>query len=602
MKRTLLLLAVILSGHMFAQDLPEHNPNLYVTDLANIFSDSEERSLDQHIRSYKDKTTSEFAVATVPSLQGQTVAEFGNLLFKKWGIGTREHNNGVLILIAPSERKWRIEVGYGMEQFLTDGYTKNVADESFKPNFKKGDYFTGVDVLLANFMDRVGYLPFAQTVDNYKKTQAELAAQQAAAAERQRVENQQSMDNFMTGFYWFLGIGALVGIMVFFGMREARRKREAAEALERIRMAEEIKTRRIQELKRKINELRDYRSHNQELVDKISNFKYDIGQGKLKDTFETDCKEVEAEPVVENESELDLQTRYNKLCMLVKESEISMQKLNNDMNKAIETERAVLDLPKSINTLRQQLNDSLEVHESICKKYPHELTRELKDISKVMGLLNDATMAHTEAENELRAGRVAKAANCVEQIKVSLIDTNSYLRSPYDLRDRIKQAELVVSRANTDIEMLVLNAKGHSGHSDVSRSSAASIDEVCRMAGLFLKEKMGLNPISNASNINKVKDSINNAIKSAESDIRRAEAERERVREEERQRKRRIEEDARRRREEEEDDRRRRNSYSSSSPSSSYSSSDSSSSSGSSFGGGDSGGGDSGGGGSSGGW
>ncbi len=83
-------------------------------------------------------------VATVDSLQDRDIETFANLLFRKWGLGDKKTNNGVLLLVAPKERKVRIEVGYGLEGVLTDALSKLIIVNGIAPRFKKGDFDGGV--------------------------------------------------------------------------------------------------------------------------------------------------------------------------------------------------------------------------------------------------------------------------------------------------------------------------------------------------------------------------------------------------------------------------------------------------------------------------
>ncbi len=83
-------------------------------------------------------------MATVPSLNGMSVEEYANKLFAEWGIGQKGKDNGVLVLVAPSERKIRIEVGYGLEPILPDGLAGSIIRDQFIPAFRKSDYQSGV--------------------------------------------------------------------------------------------------------------------------------------------------------------------------------------------------------------------------------------------------------------------------------------------------------------------------------------------------------------------------------------------------------------------------------------------------------------------------
>ena len=92
------------------------------------------------LRDVEQQTTAEIAVVTVPSLDGMTVEEYASRLFKAWGIGKKGRDNGVLVLVAPTEHKMRIEVGYGLEAVLPDGLAGQIVRTECLPRFKEGDY------------------------------------------------------------------------------------------------------------------------------------------------------------------------------------------------------------------------------------------------------------------------------------------------------------------------------------------------------------------------------------------------------------------------------------------------------------------------------
>lgn len=125
-----------------AQPLPE--PTGPVTDLAHVLSDAEEQSLARLAADVETATGAEVAVATVGTLDGLTVEEYATKLFAAWGIGQAGRDNGVLILVAPSEREMRIEVGYGLEGVLPDGLAGQVIRESFLPAFRDNAYGRGI--------------------------------------------------------------------------------------------------------------------------------------------------------------------------------------------------------------------------------------------------------------------------------------------------------------------------------------------------------------------------------------------------------------------------------------------------------------------------
>lgn len=149
----LLLAAVPVWGAMQLPAKP--TTNIYVQDLAGIISPEAEAEILQLGSQLEQKTTAQVAVVTVTSLQDNAIEEYATALFRSWGIGSQEKNNGVLILIAPTERQSRIEVGYGLEGALPDGKTGRIQDEYMLPYFQSGDYSSGI---------YNGYMAVAQVV------------------------------------------------------------------------------------------------------------------------------------------------------------------------------------------------------------------------------------------------------------------------------------------------------------------------------------------------------------------------------------------------------------------------------------------------------
>jgi uncharacterized protein len=115
-----------------------------VVDAANILSADEEVILDNKIRALKDKSGHQMNIATVPSLEGYDIADYGNRLFRFWQLGDKTANDGVLLLIAPNERKVRIEVGYGLEGDMTDAISSVIINHDMIPRFKTGDWSGGL--------------------------------------------------------------------------------------------------------------------------------------------------------------------------------------------------------------------------------------------------------------------------------------------------------------------------------------------------------------------------------------------------------------------------------------------------------------------------
>ena len=124
------------------QTLPK--PAGRITDLANVIDAGTESELDRRLDELEQKTSHEVAVATVTSLGGTTVEDYAERLFKEWGVGQAQQDNGVLVLVAPNEREMRIEVGYGLEGILPDGLAGEIIRDTFIPRFRDNDYNGGI--------------------------------------------------------------------------------------------------------------------------------------------------------------------------------------------------------------------------------------------------------------------------------------------------------------------------------------------------------------------------------------------------------------------------------------------------------------------------
>jgi uncharacterized protein len=116
-----------------------------VTDAAAILPADTAASLEARLKALEDSTGTQIVVATVPSLDGYEIEDYGVGLLRAWGIGQKDKNNGAILLVAPNERKVRIEVGYGLEGVLTDAMSSQIIRKQIVPQFKAGDIAGGVD-------------------------------------------------------------------------------------------------------------------------------------------------------------------------------------------------------------------------------------------------------------------------------------------------------------------------------------------------------------------------------------------------------------------------------------------------------------------------
>ena len=115
-----------------------------VVDNANLMTATEEWELTQKLEALEGKSTDQLVVVTLPSLQGYEIEEFGYQLGRHWGIGQKDKDNGVLLIVAPNERKVRIEVGKRLEPILTDGLSKLIIENTILPRFRRGEFGQGI--------------------------------------------------------------------------------------------------------------------------------------------------------------------------------------------------------------------------------------------------------------------------------------------------------------------------------------------------------------------------------------------------------------------------------------------------------------------------
>jgi len=162
----LVLLLAVLNGRLLDAALPDHTGA--VTDLASVLSPAAEQEILARLSDVEAQTTAEIAVATVPSLDGMSVEDYGNRLFRQWGIGQKGKDNGVLILVAPPDRQVRIEVGYGLEGVLPDGLAGDIIRSQAIPAFRDGNFEQGI----RDTVDRVATIVLA----NHTLTADERAA------------------------------------------------------------------------------------------------------------------------------------------------------------------------------------------------------------------------------------------------------------------------------------------------------------------------------------------------------------------------------------------------------------------------------------------
>jgi uncharacterized protein len=154
--RKLSLAAILLAvfagtGGARAQEITFPSLTGRVVDEAGLLDAAKRTEIEAKLAALEEKTTDQLVVVTVRSLQGRTIEEYGYRLGRAWAIGQKDKNNGALLIVAPNERKVRIEVGYGLEGVLPDAITSLIIQNVILPRFKVNDYPGGI----ANGVDEI---------------------------------------------------------------------------------------------------------------------------------------------------------------------------------------------------------------------------------------------------------------------------------------------------------------------------------------------------------------------------------------------------------------------------------------------------------------
>lgn len=141
-----------------------------VVDNANILSSNEKLMLSNKYATLENKTSAQIVLVTLNSLNGYDIADYGYQLGRHWGIGQKDVNNGLLIIISLQDRKMRIEVGYGLEGVVTDAVAHNIIHEVMRPEFKKSKYFNGINKASDLLIKAINKEPLPKNIERKKKT------------------------------------------------------------------------------------------------------------------------------------------------------------------------------------------------------------------------------------------------------------------------------------------------------------------------------------------------------------------------------------------------------------------------------------------------
>jgi uncharacterized protein len=142
-------------GCLFAQQvIPRPNPPRLVNDNVGLLTPDQQQSLEHKVDAYDDSTSNQIAIVVVPTLNGLEPVDYAVTLGREWGVGGKQFNNGVIILISTEKdnRKVFIATGYGLEGAIPDVTAKEIVDNDLIPYLKEGDYYRGLDLAVDAIM------------------------------------------------------------------------------------------------------------------------------------------------------------------------------------------------------------------------------------------------------------------------------------------------------------------------------------------------------------------------------------------------------------------------------------------------------------------
>jgi len=203
---------LLLAPSAQAQNFPKRDREP-VVDAANLLNAEQKAQITALAEDINKTTTRQFVVATIPDLQGYDVADYGYQLGRAWGIGQKDANNGIILLVAPNERKVRIEVGYGLEPIMTDALSSKIINETILPKFKAGDMPGGI-------------VAGAQAIGEQMKLPLEAAEARAKAEADKASTTRTSSRKSSGGFPFGLVFWGIIFLFVILPMLRGRRSRK----------------------------------------------------------------------------------------------------------------------------------------------------------------------------------------------------------------------------------------------------------------------------------------------------------------------------------------------------------------------------------------
>lgn len=560
MKKFIFFILIIFSSAQ-AQDVPGPVSGSYVHDFAEVMTENQRSELHQRLIQLKKKYTIETAIVTIKTTDGYPIEDYSMKIGREWGVGGKS-NNGLVIIAAIYDRKWRIDVGYGLEGDLTDAGSKSLAEEFMVPRFKESNYYQG-------FFDLINEID--KEID--PATKALIKAEKEKRALEWEKKKQRIWDFFVNLFFFLLSIGLVILIWRWRKEIIAKKERELKEAIDSL----EVKRQVLTSLLNSINDVLEMTSTEKEKEDvnniwkKYRDFYRESGIEIDKGNDIRKIKELtENFPILSKDASIVRDIRNNLLIYEdLKNKNLSYNSINSGRESIL----------RSFKT-QKLLNYLPEFEEEYAKQ-----EGEQKKIFEQLDKIKSEFEYHLEKERDLKSAihKFEKYQNLLSKAQ----KTNDHL---FNMVSRGESDKKFVAGFDKSVDFYlkgVLGIATLSYISDVVRNQTISHAKELEEKSLSMEKSP-----ENIGALRKFMDGIDKGFMKLFAEKEKHDR---KVREEKEKKEREDEEERRRKRkkqEEEDEERRRRNSYSSYSSYDSYSSSSSSSSSssdsysGGSFGGG----------------
>jgi len=585
MKKTLTICLAFICSFVFAQSptIPEKT-NRFINDFANVIPDEKEESLASICKNIEIESSAQVVVVTTDDLdKDYPISDYSIQLAKKWGIGQKGVNNGLLILICPKNHKSRIEVGYELEGVLTDALTSKMQSEYFKPNFRQGDFYTGIYQVISAIKTKIS---------------PEAIRQRELLQHQQEKESSQAKENFLNGLMYVLFFG-IIAVFLFFVIKKH---------IDRQRGIKEEQERKENEIKR------------QKLEAELAEKKLIESSKKLENDFINNCSKIKLILTSENDylnannilkavediinittSELN-QAKYADYKNIISESQGKINFLCSDILTKIEIKKNVyLFVNKTFPDLKRYETTFEEVTSKTKKffdSYDKSIWGKSFDINdcskeKFQSVYSTIDQFQKDAQNQIQNLEFDKALDLIKKAEDQILILKSFVDSIINLNEKINSANKYIESSYSLYNKIIQSIDETYNHKYVLNSTRKTWQSQ-RGNIVFSVTKDYSNPFTEMDRIKKFFTTLENYNTPALNNIEEETTRLKKIQDEE-DRKRRERERKKREEEEEEERRRRNSSYSSSlydfGSSSSSSSSSSSDSGSSSFGGGDFGGG-----------